>query len=321
MPNERRRPRAAKRVTFLPRLRVAPVLLLGLVVVAVLGRAPQGEQPVRWTIRDADGWMNEFDGLRLERTAALDRAGVVLAAADPAPVAPDAAPASGDHRGAAFVVAEAEQLPRDVRKIVPRDVPEPEMTGSVPKGQRLQRPDSVDEPLPIINRTNKGDRLLGPRPLGQSTEQDLFVKPTLATVPPTLEGWPPLVAVASLAAPLAETTLPRQAMAAPDRRNDGRVVVAMVRTGPGRVVTQSAIAALGTSGRAKGRPLLPPVPEAQIAAANPRTQVWTQPAVPEIGYAKRAGDLLARFRSVLGDEDDAPAAAKPAPTADDDIGG
>ena len=93
----------------------------------------------------------------------------------------------------------------------------------------------------------------------------------------------------------------------------------MVRTGPGKIATQSVIAGLGDRNRAKvgGRPLLPPVPDQQVASA--RTQVWAQPPVPEIGYARRTTDgILARFRAVLGDEPDpAPTAKRPATEAEE----
>ncbi|TBW34410.1 hypothetical protein EYW49_18400 [Siculibacillus lacustris] len=293
MPNKRRS-RATRRVDLVPRLRALPLIALGLLAVAVAGRSPSPEAPLRWTVRDAGAWMADFDGLRHERTALAIAARVNLAAAEPRPST------------AAMVMAEADLVPRDVRKVVPIDAVEPEYTGAVPPGARAA-PKPTPEVPPQINRTGKGDRLIAPQPLGRSTDRDLFVKPSLAAVPPSLDGWPPLVTVASLAAPLNERTLPRRALAAPDAKAaDDRVIVAMVRTGPGRVVTQSAIAALGNRPGTKGRPILPPMPDAQMAAANPRTEIMAQPKVPEIGYARRAAaEVLARFRAVLGDEDDA----------------
>ncbi|MDK9695635.1 MAG: hypothetical protein OEL76_04530 [Siculibacillus sp.] len=324
MPNELSRRRAVRRVGLLPRLRAAPVLLLGLVAVAVVGRAPPTDAPVHWTVRDASGWMAEFDTLRDQRSALIAAASPVaasprgdrLAAATTAPAplsSAGASPAPAEVATAPIVVAEADFLPRDERKRVPRDVVDPDITGAVPG---VRRPAMVPvEVAPTVNRTGKGDRLLAPQLLGRTTERDLFVKPTLATIPPSQEGWPPLVTVASLIAPQPAETLPRLALAVPGAPvEDGRIVVAMIRTGPGRVVTQSAVAAYGdrdvARARATGRPLLPPVPEAQMAAASPRTRVWTQPQVPEIGYARRTADgILARFRAVLGDEPD------PAPKA------
>jgi len=320
MPNERRRRRAARRVDLLPRLRAAPVLLLGLLAAAVVGQTPPTETPVRWTVRDASGWMVEFDTLRDQRSALIAAASPVaaprgdrLAAADPAPAPqPSAgaspAPAEVAPAPARVRIAEADIAPRHEIKRVPRDVVDPEVTGSVPG---VKRPAvAPTEPAPTVNRSGKGDRLLTPQPLGRTTDRDLMVKPTLATVAPSPDGWPPVVTIASLIAPQPKKTLPTLALAAPDKSAaEGRVVVAMVRTGPGRVATQSAIATLGdrdaARARAQGRPLLPPVPEAQMAAANPRTTVWAQPEVPAIGYARRTADgILARFRSVLGDEPD-----------------
>lgn len=296
MPNERYRPRAARRVDLLPRLRLAPVLLFGLVAVAVLGRTPHGDAPVRWTVRDAGSWMTDWDGVREVRLAALSAAGPKVAMVDTVP---------SENRTGPMIVAEADLAPRDVRKSVPLDAVDPEITGSVPKaGPRDPRP--VDEPMPIINRSGKGDRLMAPTPLGRTTDHDLFVKPTLATVAPTQEGWPPLMRVASLIAPQSEKTLPRLALGAPDpAASEDRIIVAMVRSGPGSVVTLSAIAALTSSPRSKGRPLLPPMPDQQMAAANPRLNVWAPPPVPEMGYARR-NDIESRFKAVLGDEEDEP---------------
>lgn len=300
MPNERRRRRAARRVEWLPRLRTAPVILLGLFAVAILGRTPRDEAPVKWTMRAPDAWMVEWDGVRDARLAALAPAAKPMVVADATPIATVAA----GERSDAMVVAEADRPPRDVRKLVPRDAPDPEITGSVPKGARSTMPSSTPEPLPIINRNGKGDRLLSPQPLGRTTDSDLFVKPTLATVAPTQEGWPPLMRVASLTAPQSEKTLPRRALGAPDAKLSERVVVAMVRSGPGRVVTPSAIAALTNSSRArdKSRPLLPPMPDQLMASANPRTTVWAQPPMPELGYS-RTTDIESRFKAVLGDEE------------------
>ena len=334
MPNELSRRRAVRRVGLLPRLRAAPVLLLGLLAVAVVGQTPPTETPVRWTVRDASGWMADFDALRDQRSALIAAASPVaaprgdrLAAASPAPApqpsaeaspAPaEAAPASvSEVRREPMVVAEADMPPRHELKRIPRDAVDPDVTGAVPG---VKRPAVVPvEVAPTVNRTGKGDRLLAPQPLGRTTERDLFVKPTLATVPPSQEGWPPVVTVASLIAPQSAETLPRLALAAPDRNtDDGRIVIAMTRTGPGRVVTQSAIATLGDRDAARtriaGRPLLPPVPDARLVAASPRTTIWAQPAVPEIGYARRSADgILARFRSVLGDEPEPEAKAKSA---------
>lgn len=318
MPNERRRHRAARRVGLLPRLRAAPVLLIGLVAVAVVGQTPPSDGPVRWTVRDATGWMSDFDTLRDQRSALISAASTAtasprgdrLAAADPAPAlnpSAGASPASAEAAAAPLVVAEADLPPRHEVKRVPRDVVDPEVTGGVPG---VKRPAvAPTEVPPTVNRSGKTDRLLVPQPIGRTTDRDLMVKPTLATVAPASDGWQPLVAVPSLLAPQSPKTLPRLALAAPDKAGaEGRIVVAMVRTGPGKVVTQSAVAALGERGGAKaaGRPMLPPVPEAQMASAGSRTRVWDQPKVPEMGYARRATEgILARFRSVLGDEPDA----------------
>lgn len=319
MPNELSRRRAARRVGLLPRLRAAPVLLLGLVAVAVVGHTPPTEKPVRWTVRDAGAWMADFDTLRDQRTALIAAASPVaasprgdrLAAAlsAPAPLSSAGAPpAPAEAAPAPIVVAEADLVPRHELKRVPRDVVDPDVTGAVPG---VKRPAVVPvEVAPTVNRSGKGDRLLAPQPLGRTTDRDLFVKPTLATVAPSQSGWPPVVTVASLIAPQSAETLPRLALAAPDGAiEDGRIVIAMSRTGPGRVVTQSAVAAYGdrdvARAKSRGHPLLPPVPESRMASANPRTTVWSQPAMPEIGYARRSADgILARFRAVLGDEPD-----------------
>lgn len=313
MPNERHRRRTTRRVEPSASKRIVPVFLLGLVAAALLGRTPPSDGPVRWTVRDAEAWMADFDALREARLAS----GPTMRLTDPAP-APVAAVASERPT----VVAAADLPPRDVPKTVPLGVDEPEITGAVPGARR---PDTRSQPQaqPVINRTGKGDRLFSPQPFGRTTDRDLLVKPTLATVPPTLEGWPPLMAVASLTAPLTAATMPRLALAAPPKNEAGdRVVVAMVRSGPGRVVTQSAIAALGTSTspalKGRSRVVLPPVPE-QVAA-GPRTKVWDAPSVPEIGFARRATDVLDRFRAVLGDEDEAPAATpQPQNPSDDQL--
>lgn len=278
---------------------------------------------MRWTVREASGWMAEFDTLRDQRSALIAAASPVaasprgdrLAAAEPAPAplpSVGASPAPAEAAPARLVVAEADLAPRHEPKRVPIDAVDPDVTGAVPT---IKRPAVAPvETPPAVNRAGKGDRLLAPQPVGRTTDRDLMVKPTIATVAPSADGWPPMVQVASLLAPQAASTLPRLALA-PDRHPvEGRVVVAMVRTGPGKVVTQSAIAALGErGGKASGRPLLPPVPEAQVASVNPRTQVWAQPAVPEMGYARRTTEgILARFRAVLGDEPDPEPKAKTA---------
>ena len=273
--------------------------------------------------------MAEFDTLRDQRGALIASASPVaaaprgdrLVAADPASAlqpSAGASPASAEAPARPLVVAEADLVPpRHEIKRVPRDVVDPEITGAVPRGPRPTDPPA--EVQPTINRSGKGDRLLVPQPIGRTTDRELMVKPSLATVVPPSDGWPPVVTIASLLAPQSAKTLPHLALAAPDRNDDGRIVVAMVRTGPGKVATQSAIAALGDRNRAKasGRPLLPPVPEQQVASA--RTQVWTQPQVPEIGYARRTTDgILARFRAVLGDEPDpTPPAKRPATEAEE----
>lgn len=278
---------------------------------------------MRWTVRDASGWMAEFDSIRDQRSALLAAASPIAAAARgdrlaAVPTAPaprpsaDASPASAEVAPAAMVVAQADLAPRHEIKRVPRDAVDPEITGSV---TGVKRPVAPAEIHPTVNRSGKGDRLLVPQPIGRTTDRDLMVKPNLATVAPSSEGWPPVVTFASLIAPQPAAMLPRLALSAPDKAAEDRIVVAMVRTGPGRVATQSVIASLGDRGRAKagGRPLLPPVPEAQMASAGPRTQVWAQPQVPEMGYARRATDgILARFRAVLGDEPEPEPKAKTA---------
>ncbi len=319
MPNELSRRRAARRVGLLPRLRAAPVLLVGLVAVAIVGQTPPTETPVRWTVRDATAWMADFDTLRDQRSALIAAASRVPASprdarmpaalSAPAPLSSAGAPpAPAEAAPASIVVAEADLVPRHELKRVPRDVVDPDVTGAVPG---MKRPAVVPvEVAPSVNRSGKGDRLFAPQPLGRTTDRDLFVKPTLATVAPSQSGWPPVVTVASLIAPLPAETLPRLALAAPDGAiEDGRIVIAMSRTGPGRVVTQSAVAAYPdrdvARAKSRGHPLLPPVPDTRMASANPRTTVWAQPAVPEIGYARRSADgILARFRAVLGDEPD-----------------
>jgi hypothetical protein len=298
MPKVRRSPRSPRRPVAARRPASWPVALLGLLAVAVVGRTPTTEAPIHWTVRDVSVWMADFDGLRRDRTALL---------AAPSPVDAAAAPAASR-----MIVAEADLTPRDVKKQIPLDVVEPEYTGAVPPSVK-NRPKSAPMPevLPAINRGGKGDRLIQPQPYGRSTDRDLFVKPSLAAVPPSLDGWTPMVTLASLTAPQSDRVLPRKPFQAPvaEAGNADRVIVAMVRTGPGRVVTQSAIAALGSDHRGKARPVLPPVPESQTASLNPRTTVWAQPPVPEVGYARRtAAEVLARFRAVLGDEDDRPAA-------------
>lgn len=317
-PNERRRPRAARRVDLLPRMRLAPALLLGLVAVAVFGRAPHGDAPVRWTVRDTGSWMSDWDGVREVRLAALASTATKVAGAETGAASKVAAVETvpAETRTGPMVVAEADLAPRDVRKTVPLDAVDPEVTGSVPKTD-AREPHPVAEPMPIINRSGKGDRMMAPQPFGRSTDRDLFVKPTLATVAPTQEGWPPLMRVASLIAPQSDKDLPRVALAAPDpNASKDHVIVAMVRSGPGSVVTQSAIAALASSPRAKGRPMLPPMPDQQMAAVNPRLNVWTPPPMPEMGYARR-NNIEARFKAVLGDEE---GASSPAATTQGEDG-
>lgn len=324
MPNERLRRRKARRAKPASPLRVAPLVLFGLMAAAVVDRHPSPEGPIRWTMRDADAWMAEFDPLREARFAGT---GTMARLVDVAPLAPTAAPspvatvAPGLAAAVPMVVAEAdvaprpEAAPRDVPKRVPLDVEEPEITGAVPGGRRLQAP-AEPRLAPTINRGGKGDRLFSPQPYGRTTEGDVFVKPTLAVVPPSLEGWPPLVTLASLTAPHGERTLPRLALApTPKGATDG-IVVAMVRSGPGRVVTQSAIAALGTNpaaARTKGRAVLPPVPD-QVAA-GPRVGQPGAAVQPEMGFARRT-DIETRFRAVLGDGD---AGFTPAGTPDDQL--
>ena len=319
MPNELSRRRAARRVGLLPRLRAAPVLLVGLVAVAIVGQTPPTETPVRWTVRDATAWMADFDTLRDQRSALIAAASPVAASprgdrmaaalSAPAPLSSAGAPpAPAEAAPASIVGAQAALVPRHELKRVPRDVVDPDVTGAVPG---MKRPAVVPvEVAPSVNRSGKGDRLFAPQPLGRTTDRDLFVKPTLATVAPSQSGWPPVVTVASLIAPLPAETLPRLALAAPDGAiEDGRIVIAMSRTGPGRVVTQSAVAAYPdrdvARAKSRGHPLPPPAPAPRMAPANPRPPVWARPAVPEIGYARRSADgILARFRAVLGDEPD-----------------
>jgi hypothetical protein len=318
MPNDRRRRRAARRVKSASRLRAAPVLFFGLLAVAVLGLTPSGEKPIRWTVRNADAWMGEWDGARDVRLAAA--AAAVHLAANQTPLVAGDAPVVLEPKAAAapvvvaanpvvvavkpIVVAEADTdlPPRDVPKQTPAVVVEPETTGTA------GAPAAADAPVPVrvhptINRGGKGDRLFAPTPLGRTTEQEIFTRPTLAVVPPSLDGWPPLTTLASLTVPVSERALPRSTVAPVAADVVEPVVVALVRTGPGRVVTQSAIAALdGRSPRQKGRILLPPVPENQVAAVPPRSAVWAQPDVPAIGYA-RSNDVEYRFKSLLGDEE------------------
>lgn len=335
MPNDRRRRRAARRVKTSSRLRAAPVLFLGLVAVALFGRTPSGEAPLRWTVRDANTWMSEWDGVRDVRLAAA--AAAVHIAANQTPMTLDGAPVVVESKTPEpprvvaanpvvvevkpVVVAEADLPgdrdlpPRDVPKQVPLDAPEPLVTGSVPAAATVA-PAEGPRVQPTINRTGKTDRLFAPAPIGRSTEQEIFTRPTLAVVPPSQEGWPPVASFASLVAPASARDLPRSAIE-PIADDAGQpVVVAMVRTGPGRVVTQSAIAALGSRERApKGRIALPPVPEAEVAAASPRSQVWAQPDVPALGYV-RTNDVEYRFKSLLGDEDDQ---TTPSATPDDQL--
>ena len=295
MPNDRRGRRATRRVKSAPRLRVAPVLLLGLVAAAVFGNSPSGEKPVRWTMRNADAWMADFDGVREVRAAAASAA--LREVAEAPPIMVGTVPITVKP----IVVADADRPPRDVPKLVPDDAGEPEITGSVPASGRADPP-KAPRVHPAPNRTGKTDRLFAPTPIGRTTEHDIFTRPTLAVVPPSLDGWPPVATIASLTAPLSEKAMPRLALAHTPA-GEAPFVVAMVRSGPGRIVTQSAIAAIGHDGaRPKSRALLPPVPETQTAAASPRTRVWAQPDVPAIGYA-RSNDVEYRFKSLLGDQE------------------
>lgn len=329
MPNDRRRRRAARRVKTSSRLRAAPVFFLGLVAVAVLGRTPSGEPPVHWTMRDADAWMTEWDGVRDVRLAAA--AAAVHLAANQTPLALDGAPVVVEAKQPEpptvvaakpvvvevkpIVVADADLPPRDVPKQVPMDVPEPMVTGSVP-GTPAVAPTEPPRVHPTINRTGKTDRLFSPAPIGRSTEQEIFTRPTLAVVPPSQEGWPPVTSFASLVVPTSPRDMPRSTLGPVAAGTVEPIVVAMVRTGPGRVVTQSAIAALGSRDRdRKGRVVLPPVPEAQVAAVPPRSRVWAQPDVPALGYVGGT-DVEYRFKSLLGDED---APASTGETPDDQL--
>lgn len=333
MPNDRHRRRAARRVKSSPRLRMAPVLLLGLIAAAVLGQTPSGEPPIHWTMRDGQAWMNDWDGVRDVRLAAA--AAAVHLAANQSPMAVGDVPVVAGLKAEAekpvivaarpvvtevkaIVVAEADLVPRDVPKQVPLAVEEPTTTGAVAPTPGVETGERR-EPLrvhPTINRTGKSDRLFSPTPLGRSTEQEIFVRPTLAVIPPSQDGWPPLTTLASLAAPLGEKAMPRSALAPAPAGTTEPVVVALVRSGPGRVVTQSVIAGLnGDRHHAKGRIVLPPVPEAQVATLPPRSQVWAQPDVPAMGYA-RTNDAEYRFKSLLGDED---AAATPPGNPDDQL--
>ena len=319
MPNDHRRRRAAaRRVKSSSRLRAAPVLFFGLLAVAVLGQTPSGEQPLRWTVRNADAWMGDWDGVRDVRLAAA--AAAIHIAANQTPMAVGTGPIVLEPKDEPtepqvvaakpvvveirpIVVAEADLPPRDVPKQTPTSYVEPETTGAVPAVAPVDRASPI-RVHPTINRTGKTDRLFAPAPLGRTTEQEIFTRPTLAVVPPSLDGWPPVATFASLTAPASERDLPRSAVAPLEGDVVQPVVVAMVRTGPGRVVTQSAIAALGDRDRSpKGRIALPPVPENQVATLPPRSRIWAQPDVPAIGYA-RTNDVEYRFKSLLGDEDD-----------------
>lgn len=318
MPNDRRRRRAARRVKSSSRLRAAPVLFFGLLAVAVLGQSPSGEQPTRWTVRNVDAWMGEWDGVRDVRLAAA--AAAVHLAANQTPLAVGDAPVVLEPKESTsepvvvaakpvvvevkpIVVADADLPPRDVPKSTPDTLVEPETTGTAGAPSATEAPTAV-RVHPTINRTGKTDRLFAPTPLGRTTEQEIFTRPTLAVVPPSLDGWPPVTTFASLTAPASERDMPRSSVAPVGADVTEPVVVAMVRTGPGRVVTQSAIAALGTRDQhRRGRIVLPPVPESQVATLPPRSNVWAQPDVPAIGYAK-TNDVEYRFKSLLGDEED-----------------
>ena len=315
MPNERHRRRPARRAKPASRLRVAPYVLFGLMAAAVVDRPPTTEAPIRWTMRDADAWMSDFDGLRDARLAGSGSMARLVDARPlvPTTIPPLAAAVPAAATTAPMVVAEADLAPRDVPKVVPLDAVEPEITGAVPGGRRPQ-PQTPPQGAPSSNRSGKGDRLFSPQPYGRTTDGDVFVKPSLAVVPPSLEGWPPLVTLASLTAPQSERTLPRLALAPVAKgASADRIVVAMVRSGPGRVVTQSVIASLDPAARRKGRIVLPPVPE-QVAA-GPRVGLPGAPTVPEMGYVRR-NDIETRFRAVLGDGD---AGLAPAGTPDDQL--
>lgn len=347
MPNDRRGRRKARRVKSTSRMRVAPVLFFGLVAAAVLGNAPSGEPPLRWANRNADVWMADWDGVRDVRLAAaaaavhqaanqlpLSMDGPVVAPkpmvaareeAEPAPAAVAAADVKPvvDAKPVVvatvevkpIVVAEADQPPRDVPKVVPDTVLDPDVTGSVPSSRQVAPAGDQRRVPPTINRGGKSDRLYSPAPLGRTTDRDIFTKPTLAVVPPSQDGWPPVATIASWTAPQTEKALPRVAIAKTPETDLEPVVVAMVRSGPGRVVTPSVVAtvSVGKSGH-HNRVLLPPVPEGQVAQLPPRSRVWAQPDVPVLGYAN-SSNVEYRFKSLLGDEE-ADAAAK---TGDDQL--
>lgn len=346
MPNDRRGRRKARRVKSTSRMRVAPVLFFGLVAAAVLGNAPSGEPPLRWANRNADVWMADWDGVRDVRLAAaaaavhqaanqlpLSMDGPVVAPkpmvaareeAEPAPAAVAAADVKPvvDAKPVVvatvevkpIVVAEADQPPRDVPKVVPDTVLDPDVTGSVPSSRQVAPAGDQRRVPPTINRGGKSDRLYSPAPLGRTTDRDIFTKPTLAVVPPSQDGWPPVATIASWTAPQTEKALPRVAIAKTPETDLEPVVVAMVRSGPGRVVTPSVVATVSVGKPGHNRVLLPPVPEGQVAQLPPRSRVWAQPDVPMLGYAK-SNDVEYRFKSLLGDEE-ADAAAK---TGDDQL--
>lgn len=238
-------------------------------------------------------------------TAATDAKPAVVADAKPVVVATlDVKP---------IVVAEADQPPRDVPKVVPDNVIDPDVTGSVPSARQVPPADQRRVP-PTINRGGKSDRLYSPAPLGRTTDRDIFTKPTLAVVPPSQDGWPPVATIASWTAPQSEKSLPRVAIAKTPETDREPIVVAMVRSGPGRVVTPSVVATVTVGKPGHNRVLLPPVPEGQVAQLPPRSRVWAQPDVPMLGYAK-SNDVEYRFKSLLGDEEQ-DAAAK---TGDDQL--
>ncbi len=321
------------------RMRVAPVLFFGLVAAAVLGNAPSGEPPLRWANRNADVWMADWDGVRDVRLAAAaaavhQAANQLPLSMDGAVVAPKPMVAARDEAEAKptvvaatevkpvvvatvdvkpIVVAEADQPPRDVPKVVPDTVIDPDVTGSVPSARQVPPADQRRVP-PTINRGGKSDRLYSPAPLGRTTDRDIFTKPTLAVVPPSQDGWPPVATIASWTAPQSEKSLPRVAIVKTPETDREPIVVAMVRSGPGRVVTPSVVATVSVGKPGHNRVLLPPVPEGQVAQLPPRSRIWAQPDVPMMGYAN-SNDVEYRFKSLLGDEE-ADAAAK---TGDDQL--
>lgn len=256
---------------------------------------------MHWTVRNADAWMRDWEDVRDVRLAAA--AAAVHMAANQTPIGlgdgpvvlePKAPPSASAVATATpqvvevkpvvvaaeprvvevkpIVVAEADLLPRDVPKRIPAVVAEPQTTGTIPASAEgaAAMPARVH---PTSNQTGKTDRLLAPATLGRRTDREIIDAPASAA--------PPAHADDASAA----------------------VVVAMVRTGPGRIAAQSAIAGLGDrEPRHKGRVMLPPVPENQVATLPPRSRVWAQPEVPALGYAKTT-DVEYRFKALLGDEE------------------